>query len=834
MSRSTKFCSLAVLALVAASLGVGTPTQASSPPTRTLGGGAVAAATAAAPVPLGKQAVGVARAHLAAHAGQFGLSSADVGQLAVSSVVPTAHNGLTHVYFQQRVGGIDVSQAMLNVAVTGQGSVLRVASNAEARAAQRTNSATPGITDVAAARLAADALGLRPTASFASSDGARGPDRARVLGDGGISIERIPAQLVYERTAGGDLRLSWELVIEQLDGKHWWQISMDARTGVETGRADWVAEDSHRVFPMPTEAPSFAVPVNTRTLVFNPATSASPFGWNDTNGAAGAESTLTTGNNVNAYTDTNDDNLPDPGSQPDGGSDLVFDFPLDLTQAPATYKPAAVSNLYYTNNRIHDVMYRFGFNEVAGNFQANNYAHGGLGADAVNAEAQDGGDINNARFGTGPDGQKPRMQMYLWNTTVPGRDGDFDNGVITHEYGHGVSNRLTGGPATASCLQNNEQGGEGWSDYYAYMLNMTTGTEPAGGSGIGTYVLGQATNGQGIRAQRYSTNQAINTMTYNSIKTAAVPHGVGTVWAEMLWEVTYALIGKYGFNGDLVGGPATAGNILSLQLVTDGLKLQPCGPGFVTARNAILAADQIDTGGANQCLLWTAFAKRGLGFGATQGSANSATDGTQAFDLPAFCVAPQAPTVTGSTPSIGAITVAFSSNAAAGITSHTAECVSTDGGVTGTASGAASPLTVGGLTPGKSYQCHVSATNPIATSAFGAFGDIVRVLAATAPGAPVISSAKAISPKKAKVTFTLASNGGSPVTSYAVTCSGKKGAKTKTKTGTASPITVKGLTPGKKYSCTVKATNAVGTGPASAKKKVKKQRARLAILPGRL
>ena len=271
---------------------------------------------AAAPVPLGKPAVGVARAHLAAHAGQFGLSAADVGQLAVSSVVPTAHNGLTHVYFQQRVGGIDVSQAMLNVAVTGQGSVLRVASNAVARAAQRTNSATPRITDVAAARLAADALGLRPTASFASSDGARGPDRARVLGDGGISSSAIPAQLVYERTAGGDLRLSWELVIEQLDGKHWWQISMDARTGVEMGRADWVAEDSHRVFPMPTEAPSFAVPVNTRTLVFNPATSASPFGWNDTNGAAGAESTLTTGNNVNAYTDTNDDNLPDPGSRP--------------------------------------------------------------------------------------------------------------------------------------------------------------------------------------------------------------------------------------------------------------------------------------------------------------------------------------------------------------------------------------------------------------------------------------------------------------------------------------------------------------------------------------
>ena len=296
----------------------------------------------------------------------------------------------------------------------------------------------------------------------------------------------------------------------------------------------------------------------------------------------------------------------------------------------------------------------------------------------------------------------------------PDLDGDFDNGVIAHEYGHGISNRLTGGPANVSCLQNDEQAGEGWSDFYAYMLNMPTGTEPAGGRGIGTYVLGQATNGAGIRTQRYSTNMGINTMTYDSIKTAAIPHGIGSVWAEMLWEVTYALIGAHGFSADLDGGPATAGNILALQLVTDGLKLQPCSPGFVTARNAIIAADQAYTGGANRCILWTAFAKRGLGSSATQGSSGSRSDGTQAFDLPASCLTPPAPTVTGSTPSPGAVTVAFTSAPGAGITSHTAECVSTDGGATGTQSGAVSPITVAGLTPGKSYHCRVSATNLVA------------------------------------------------------------------------------------------------------------------------
>ena len=94
---------------------------------------------------------------------------------------------------------------------------------------------------------------------------------------------------------------------------------------------------------------------------------------------------------------------------------------------------------------------------------------------------QDGGGTSNANFMTPPDGQAPRMQMYVWNTAVPNLDGDLDNGVIVHEYGHGVSNRLTGGPANVGCLTGAEQAGEGWSDFLAYTLTMPSGTEPAGG-----------------------------------------------------------------------------------------------------------------------------------------------------------------------------------------------------------------------------------------------------------------------------------------------------------------------------------------------------------------
>jgi hypothetical protein len=69
------------------------------------------------------------------------------------------------------------------------------------------------------------------------------------------------------------------------------------------------------------------------------------------------------------------------------------------------------------------------------------------------------------------------------------------------------------------------------------------------------------------------------------------------------------------------------------------MKLTACNPGFVQGRDAILAADEALTGGANRCRIWQAFARRGLGVSASQGSANSRTDGVEAFDVPGECLA---------------------------------------------------------------------------------------------------------------------------------------------------------------------------------------------------
>ncbi len=214
-------------------------------------------------------------------------------------------------------------------------------------------------------------------------------------------------------------------------------------------------------------------------------------------------------------------------------------------------------------------------------------------------------------------------------------DGDLDNGIIAHEYGHGISNRLTGGPANVNCLNNAEQMGEGWSDYFGLMMTMKATDVRTTRRGIGTYVIGQATTGTGIRPAPYTTDMAVNGFTYADITnttTITQPHGIGFLWCNALWEMTWNLIDDYGFDADLMNG--TGGNNMAMQLVMEAMRLQPCSPGFVTGRNAILAADVSLFGGTNACQIWNAFAKRGVGFSASQGSSNNRLDGVVAFDIP--------------------------------------------------------------------------------------------------------------------------------------------------------------------------------------------------------
>jgi uncharacterized protein (TIGR03437 family) len=334
--------------------------------------------------------------------------------------------------------------------------------------------------------------------------------------------------------------------------------------------------------------------------------------------------TTLVGNNVAAHLDRNNDNLPDTPLLT--ASNVHFAFPLDLTKAAITAdnQKAAQVNLFYWTNRFHDLLYSFGFTETAGNFQNDNFGLGGQGHDAIQADAQDGSGFNNANFTTPPDGRAGRVQMFLWNTTALQIDGSFDQTVILHELTHGVSNRLIGNGLGLGGMHARGLG-EGWSDYLALAL-LAKESDPIDGQ----YLVAQyATNqySRGLRFSPYSTDINLSPRTLGYIFFNPLPHPVGEIWCATLWDMRALLIKQLGF---------AEGQRQSIQLVIDAMKLTPVEPSFTEARDAILLADRVNNGGRNQCLLWQAFAKRGLGYSAFARDVNDRRP-AEAFDAPPFC-----------------------------------------------------------------------------------------------------------------------------------------------------------------------------------------------------
>ncbi|MCR9296105.1 MAG: M36 family metallopeptidase [bacterium] len=614
---------------------------------------------------------------------------------ALTDLYRSEHNGVTHAYFQQRYQGLPIANTAANVNVTSSGQVLNAGISfvpddcrPDSTADQLTSSQLKGsnqfsggagkssfelvalptliladqrtsISDespVFGAEQAlvhlADEFGWQMDATPQVISRELGPanrGQKQVVSAVGVSEVDIPAELQYVAKPYG-IELSWRLIVQRPGGSSWFDAHVSASTGEVLSLVDWVNHASYNVFAFPKESPLDGG----RTLQVDPHDAlASPFAWHDTNGLAGAETTTTRGNNVWAYADRDGNNAPDFGSSPDGGPSLTFNFNFDPSSAPLSYRDASVTNLFYWSNILHDFHYQYGFNEAAGNFQENNYGRGGVGSDSLLAEAQDqadggpsGAQRNNANFATPPDGFNPRMQMFLFNYTTPDRDSSMDAGIVIHEYAHGVTTRLTGGPSNAGSLNTWQSAGmgEGWSDWHTLMLTQVASDTPNTARGVGTYSLGQSSSGPGIRSQRYTHNIAVNNLTFGDIVgQAPFVHFIGEVWAATLWDLNWALIEgssldpKYvnpglGFDADLYNG--TGGNNLALQLVMDGLKLQPANPTFLEARDAILAADVALTGGANQRLIWEVFARRGMGFSATDGGDSNSLDVVEAFDVP--------------------------------------------------------------------------------------------------------------------------------------------------------------------------------------------------------
>lgn len=709
---------------------------------------------------------------------------------------------LSYFYLQQCVDGVPIYNAISTYVVSTSGLVANSAKRYHAKTIK--NIQGPSLQEEDVVSKACDELypGKKITIKLSHQQMLGGQLANVYLSD--QTRSEIIVRRMYIVDKEGALTLCYDFDLDMKGAENWWSIRADVSTGKIIDKSDRMlrcgfghcqggsqcqhheqdgnasspenthsAPGTYNVFPFPVEAPTFGP----RSLLVGPEDAlASPFGWHDTNAVTGADYTITRGNNVYVYEDAADQDVP--GYSPDGGNSLVFNFPYSGTSQPINNRDAALTNLFYVNNYIHDWGHYYGFNEAAGNFQVTNYSGQGQGFDDVYAEGFDGGGVNNANMATPPDGSSPRMQMYLWGGNVtpqnhliihspagvagsylgleaafgPGisttvtanlvlmtdgtapandgcdpllnsaalagniavvdrgscnfiikaqaaeaagaiglivlnnsptaifsmggtgtanipaimvsqadgniiktalqsgpisaslvpvasqsvdKDGNFDNGIVLHEFTHGISNRLTGGASNTNCLGNAEQMGEGWSDYLAIAHTIRQGDVGTTARGVGTYASSELTTGPGIRNYPYSTNMAVNPQTLGTVNSVTGVHAIGEIWAVMLWDLTWDLIAQYGFDPNTKTG--TGGNNIAMRLVMEGMKLQPCSPGFVDGRDAILLADELLYNGQNKCLIWRAFARRGLGYTASQGDSDVSTDQVEAFDLPPLC-----------------------------------------------------------------------------------------------------------------------------------------------------------------------------------------------------
>jgi Zn-dependent metalloprotease len=540
----------------------------------------------------------IARNYLKRQNALFALSDESVDTLKLEK--EDNDNGTTFLDYAQTIGGIKVFEGNVKVVVNKNGEVLNVREGFIVNG-QRAR-LKPALSEAKGIAKAFEHAGRTVAPSFVETRMRSSKSEFSAFSNPlDLNLEEVLSELNVVRV-GDSARLAWHVYAE-VGPDEWYEVLLDAHTGELLLRHNlYVFEAQGTVY---TEHPD----AGARQLVsfVGDTTINTTAGWMGT-------STVTTGNNVEAYLDTNADNAPDAnnGTGLSNGHafapDQNFTFSFSTTVDPRTQQAAVVTNLFYFNNIMHDFSYRLGFTESARNFQTDNYGRGGIGADSVRAEAQDGSGTNNANFATPPDGQRPRMQQYLFTAPTPDRDSSLDGDVVFHEYGHGISNRLIGNGSTALSGTQSGAMGEGWSDYWANTL---------GNDGVvGEYVTANPT--RGIRRAAYTVPAATVHDSYADVCAGGCEvHNDGEVWAATLWDLRTQL-----------------GATVTDSIVLNGMKFTPTRPSFLNARDGILQADQNMNGGANRCAIWTVFARHGMGVSAV---GNDGTTHTAATNVPTDC-----------------------------------------------------------------------------------------------------------------------------------------------------------------------------------------------------
>ena len=610
-------------------------------------------------------------------ASQYDLSETDIQDWIITSQHTSKQSGITHVYGIQQFKGIEVHNATFGLHFFNQNKVVAFDTKFISDLSDKISSSnrSASISAQKAVELAAKELGLKSDVKFEILSAPQGIERRQTIEAKQISETPIAAKLMYHAINSSEIVLTWDLYIKELGGEHAWSLKLDANSGkivhqqdmtfncyehehddaslkhpIDTGHPEKAIpfgplEESasngppvgiYNVFALPIENPYYGA----RSVVTDVHdTNASPYAWHDTNGSSGPEYSITRGNNVYAY-----ENGDNPGFSPNGGGSLNFDFPWNPIWSTSNQsESAALTNAFYWANIMHDISYQYGFDEASGNFQENNYGNGGTGSDYVNVEIQTSVSCG-ATWSPEFDGTSPTMNLRIGSSGCPipapeHHDAAIDNLVIVHEYGHGIGFRLVGGPNDIYAYVNPESPSEGISDWFGMMMTMQPSDMATDSRTIGSWLLADP-NSPGFREYPYTTDMSINPKTYKDIAPWGGFHKGGEVYAAVLWEMTWNLIGQYGFDADFYNG--TGGNNIALQLVIESLKLVPAESGFVDYRDAIIQADQILNAGTNNCHIWRAFAKRGIGLSADQGTTTGSPstaigDETEAFDVPSYC-----------------------------------------------------------------------------------------------------------------------------------------------------------------------------------------------------
>ncbi len=579
--------------------------------------------------------VTIARDYLQANREALGLSEADLAKLEVYRNSSTPR-GVTLVHFRQVLAGIPAFDNDVRVAIDRAGRVISFA-----------GSPLPGLSVAstqpqlsgpeALARLQRNVGSQRAVAARSAPAGARRTTRfatgdfARLVLFGGASGARLAWHVTYRASSSA----FYDAVVDATDGAVLYRQNL-----VHDAAAALVYENH------PGAAPPQAVDLEDYGLV------------------PGA--TVLDGTYARTWSDVDDDDEIDAGEEiPNStGTDFTYPFiPFGSTDAglaagcvdatrPCAWDPADRDSwmtnrnqngvqAFYLAGRFHDHLAgdAVSFTDEWGNFEV-----GGTGGDdPVMLNTDDGADtdgeggpdadhVNNANMQTPPDGESPRMQMYLFEDSATDaldfrsiNAGD-DSGVLWHEYTHGLSNRLVVNADGTGALGTPQAGamGEAWSDWFASDLQVRDGLKSDAFGTPGEIDVGDYSDldphalrfealdcpvGVVDAACPGGAATSIGGFSYGDFgKVAGVPevHSDGEIWAQTLWDLRQALVVKLGSD--------VAASDVALILVSDGMRFSPPEPSMLDMRNAILAADQADFGGALHDLVWDVFAKRGMGY----------------------------------------------------------------------------------------------------------------------------------------------------------------------------------------------------------------------------